>query len=48
MIESVVRLNDKPFNPQLPTLGIYGKVGEVKAVSILIFALDQLASKDLI
>ena len=38
------RLASKPFDPSLPTIGIYGKVGEVKGSFDLLQALGRLYS----
>ncbi len=39
------RFLDKPFDPAVPTIGIYGKVGEVKGSFDLLHALTHLHSR---
>jgi hypothetical protein len=45
LIESIVQLNAKEFDYSLPTIGIYGKTGEVKGNYELLEALENLAKK---
>jgi hypothetical protein len=47
VMHRVEELNRKPFNYDVPTIGVYGKVGEVKGSYDLVEALSVLASKGL-
>lgn len=46
LIAEIHRVNGKSFDRAVPTVGIYGKVGEVKGTYDLLAALDRLAEKD--
>jgi len=47
LMRRVAALNSRPFNYDLPTIGVYGKVGEAKGSYDLVEALSVLASKGL-
>lgn len=43
--ETLQRLDDKPFDYRVPTIGVYGKVGDPKGSYRLLEALDTLARR---
>jgi glycosyltransferase involved in cell wall biosynthesis len=47
LIEQINRANRKSIDSASPTVGVYGKVGEVKGTYDLLAALDSLARKDI-
>jgi glycosyltransferase involved in cell wall biosynthesis len=45
LLERVCELNEKPFSPDVPTVGLYGKVGTERGSYDLIRALSELAGR---
>ena len=45
LVERIGRVNAKAFDRSLATVGVYGKVGEVKGTYDLLAALDALAAR---
>ncbi len=43
--ETITKINQKKFNPAIPTIGIYGKVGEIKGSFDLVRALGKIKKK---